>query len=170
VSDSNHDSEAASALLAFANLQLDSWQGLPEDCSMADARRAFALSDEDDGRGDLGKERELAYYQSLDDRPLRIWHRESRVVLLDFENPSDDFEVSRILGPPSAKLSVAWGFATLEDGEWVYPERGLSAIVLSTGMAAHLYGFTPASVDAYVRSLRVDRVRRPMPEARSGRG
>ena len=66
------DAEATrSALLAFAGLNLTAWHGLPEHCSVLEARRIFKLDDAIEGRSTLGAEGKPASFQSLDDRPLR---------------------------------------------------------------------------------------------------
>lgn len=155
------DSDCARALRAFAALDLAAWEGLPDACPVAVAHEIFALGDAIDGRGRLGSDRQPASYQSLTDRPLRLWEREGFVVLLDFEGPFDSIDVSRLPGAPAKKLSVEWGYGTLPDGEWLYPTRGLAAIVLPAGEVAHLLGFSPSNGDRYAGTLRPQLGKRP---------
>lgn len=161
------ESDCATALRAFAELDLAAWNGLPSACPASVAQKVFALGEAMDGRGWLGSERQPASYQSLADRPLRLWERDGVVVLLDFEGPFDEIDVTRLPGAPSKKLSVEWGYGTLPDGEWLYPERGLVAIVLPLGKVAHLLGFSPDNGDRYAKTLRPQMGKRPRP--RQGR-
>lgn len=157
------------SLRTFAELNLADWHGLPGACPVAVAQRTFALGQAIDGRGSLGSERRSASYQSLNDRPLRLWQRDGDVVLLEFEGPFDDIDLTRLLGVPSRKQSIEWGYGSLPDGEWFFPTRGLAAIVLPSGKVAHLIGFAPTSSEQYAKMLRPDMANRPKPASKQTR-
>lgn len=154
--------ETRSALHSFAELDLAAWHGLPEHCSVHEARRLFALDDAIEGRSTLGTNCVPTSYQSLEDRPLRIWQRENTVVLLDYEGPFETLQIERLLGPPTHKNSVHWGYTVLPEGEWLYPQRGLASIVLSTGVIARLFGFLPADNVYFSETLRPCMTNRPL--------
>ncbi len=154
--------DPVAVLRAFADRNLAAWYGLPADCPASAARRAFALGEECDGRGPLGSQRLAAEYHALDDRPLRIWRRAASVVLLDFQGPFDDIDLVRLFGAPSHKTAIRWGYAALPDGEWLYPQRGLAAIVVAGGKVAHLLGFAPTTAERYAEVLRPDMGKQPL--------
>ncbi|HJV95241.1 MAG TPA: hypothetical protein VJ608_04355 [Albitalea sp.] len=157
-----------SALGAFMQRRLADWVGLPPRSRMDEARQVLALAAQDDGRGSVGSAHHEAQWQSLDDRPLVLWHRGDELVLLDFDEPFDEPDVLATLGAPAARLDVNWGVAPLPAGEWVYPERGLAVVVSPQGRALRLIGFAPTSLAAYERDLRRNPKPSPMPAPRKG--
>jgi hypothetical protein len=154
------------ALRAFAALDLEAWHGLPERCPVHEARRVFGLDDAIEGRATLGAKGKPASFQSLDDRPLRIWQRGGAVVLLDYEGPFEALHLDRLLGPPARRNAAHWGYAVLPEGEWLYPQRGLAAIVLPTGVIARLFGFAPVADERFAETLRPCTANRPSTEGR----
>ena len=83
------------------------------------------------------------------------------MVLLDYEGPFEAVNLDSLLGPPAHKNPVHWGYAVLSDGEWLYPQRGLAAIVLPTGLTARLFGFVPATAKRFAEILRPNMANRP---------
>lgn len=150
-------------LRAFVDRRLDDWAGLPAHASIHEARKALGLPVESEGRAHLGMPGASADRQSLDDRPLVVFFRGSELVLLDYEGPFTDVDLMQMWGEPPHKLNAAWGVATMPHGEWVYPDRGLAAIVSSSGQTLRLFGFAPTSLDHYERMVRRNLGTRPRP-------
>ncbi|WP_372529055.1 hypothetical protein [Piscinibacter sp.] len=158
-----HSTDLQAALTAFMQRRLADFAGLPPNARIDEARRVLGLGADDEGRGSVGSARHEAQWQSLDEQPLVLWHRAKELVLLDFEGPFDDLDVLGPLGAPAARLDVNWGMASLPEGEWVYPERGVAVVVSPQGLALRLIGFAPVSLEAYQRDLRRNPKPRPMP-------
>jgi hypothetical protein len=81
-------------------------------------------------------------------------------VLLDTEMPvveGGSQALQEAIGPPEQRLDAAWDVLTLPRGEWVWPSRGLAAVVNEpTGAIVRLSAFAPVSAETYVQELRRD--------------
>jgi hypothetical protein len=150
-------------LRAFAGARIDAWAGVPPGTSIEAARACFGLTEGFEGWGWLGRAGHRASWESLDDRPLVLWHRKSELVLLDFEGPFDHVRNTGDLASPEARLDVHSGMATLRDAEWVYPVRGLAIVFTrDTGVALRLIGFASMTLDDYVAHVRHNPTPRPV--------
>lgn len=149
---------------AFMDRRLEAWTGLPPRASIDEARTLLALPGHADARGFLGTNHLATEQNFVGDRPLALWHRDGHLVLLDDEGPYTPIDLQGLLGSPAATLTTYWGVVTRP--EWVYPDRGLSAVLSSTGLVVRLFGFTPMSLDEYTRTVRLDTTPHPVPPSK----
>jgi hypothetical protein len=88
---------------------------------------------------------------------LRCWMDGDAVRVLEGLRPRPDGEqaVAPDLGAPAARLPIALGLHIVDDGELVYPERGLAVRVNPpNGILLGLVGFAPTTLSDYVARLR----------------
>jgi len=149
------DPSLTALAMTLASAELTGWRGLPSRLEPGPLDEAPALVT-------LGSEFVLAELVHLDD-PVegawaRVWLRDGYVALLDvtWQRPVDAAQLDE-LGEPEERADVIDGLATLPDGEWLYPGRGLAAVVeTSTRRIRRLMGFVPTAVETYRRELQPD--------------
>jgi hypothetical protein len=150
------------AFEAFARREFGAWEGLPAGCGLAGLRAAAERVDEEPVAGRLGSPtRQVQYHAvALGDSagPARAWVSGGAVVLLDSELPSvpgGAAQLERELGPPAVRRAARWDVLELPEGEWVWPDRGVAALVGGEGMRVlRLLVFSPAPLAAYDERLR----------------
>ncbi len=164
-------SPCLAALNAFAQKEFAEWRGLPFSCTMSDALQAFAPQDEWIGAGKLGSAAVAANYRFFVvpsyPAPVRVWFDDSVIHLVDVEGPIEDLTfqaLSERLGGQAVKLDSYFGVVKVDEGEWVYADRGI-AFSGDTGRREiyHLWVFAPTTAESYRQHLRMDLRERPMP-------
>ena len=141
-------SPCARAIAAFASADPTQFEVLPTMCSVTEAgtnlRDLKTLSP-----GELGEPVDPAnvrFYGAPKLERIRVWERDSQIVLVDAEfPPGKAADYVRQLGPPKARLDLN------EDdhgSEWVWPDRGVVLVV--TGPTLSRVGiFLPQSLHDY---------------------
>jgi hypothetical protein len=150
------------AFEAFARRDFSGWAGLPAGCRLADLRAAATRLDEEPVAGRLGSPTRQVLYHAVtlgdSSGPARAWVSDDAVVLLDSELPSVEGGPARLLedlGPPAVRRAARWDVVELPDSEWVWPERGLAALVGGEGpRVLWLLAFAPGPLEAYDERLR----------------
>jgi hypothetical protein len=147
---------------ALAAVRLAGWQGLPARLEPGDLDDAPALVT-------LGSDFVPADLVHLDDPAsgarARAWLRGGYVALLEvtWESPLDAAPLD-VLGAPAVHVDVTDGLMDLPHGLWIYPARGLAAVVgTSERRVRRLLGFVPTDVDTYGRELQPDLATRRRP-------
>lgn len=131
---------------------------LPAACTLAEAAAALAaLAQARDATGTLGTDRIQVRWRAIDTgiagERLRLWHDGTNVLALELEapQPAGGWDALRIaLGAPTAKLAYWDGVVESQDGQWVYPERGLAVFTtLADTEIARVVAFPPTTVATY---------------------
>jgi hypothetical protein len=156
----------------FARQDFAAWRGLPPDCTVGEVLERFAPQDDWIGFAQLGSDFVAASYRYCRvpsyGTPVRIWFIDERVVELeamDLAKMTDVQELADVLGQPPARLDSYLGVVLVENGEWVYPERGLAFSTDSSGQhVSRLSVFASTDLEGYRRRLRVKTGATPMPE------
>ena len=159
------DPSLTALAMTLASAELTGWRGLP-------ARLEPGQRDEAPALVTLGSEFVPAELVHLDD-PIegaraRGWLRDGYVVLLDVAwERSVDAVLLDTLGEPPERADVVDGLTRLPKGEWLFPDRGLAAVIeASAHRIRRLLGFVPTAVETYRRELQPDfaTYRRPIDE------
>lgn len=137
------------------------WQGIPKGCT---AQNLFDdvpddLSDRPVRR--LGDDVRSAKFVLLElegyYRPM-VSFREGQFILFDAMNPelAQGFAPLRDdLGEPAARLDWYYGTLEIPDGEWVFPERGITVFLNTTAdKALHIALYRPTMLKKYRKRLR----------------
>ena len=167
-------SACTDGLHAFAARAFADWRGLLSPCLIEDVLQVFTPQDEWIGAGTLGSNALAVSYRFCHvpsyAAPVRVWFAGSEVRLIEAEGPLEGMsftQLTRHLSEPEAKLDSWYGFAAVEQGEWVYAAKGIAVSCgPSSREISRLYVFAPMPVQDYVRNLRIDQRQRPLPEAR----
>ncbi len=155
----------------FVQRDFRAWRGLPADGSLEDIRRYFPAADQGIGQATLGQEKRnfLVLPVAGYDGPVRAWFipDSEEVLLLDGAYPELAPDLAALLaslGEPALKLDSYWGTLAVPQGEWVYPDRGLTLFLSDEGHAVyHLAVFTPVSAADYQENLRLSLRKRRLP-------
>jgi hypothetical protein len=156
------DPPLAAAARLLAARQLADWAGLPARLRATDAAESA-------GAVTLGSDRVDAELLHLDDPAdgawARAWRRDGYVVLVQVSwRAKPVLGQLRALGAPDEVADAADGLITLEAGEWLFPRRGLTALVSPEGgHIRHLFGYVPTTAGTYRRELRPDLSERRRP-------
>ena len=149
------------AFAAYARRDFAAWTGLAAGCDLDDLRAAGAHVDPEPVAGRLGSPvRSAPFYAVVLGEaagPARAWVADETVELLDTELPAVPGGAAALaaLGPPAVRRAARWDVIELDDGEWVWPERGLAALVGGDGThVLRLLAFVPAPLPAYDERLR----------------
>ena len=153
--------DCRTALEAYVARDFDAWVGLPRGCGVSDVERA-GIRLAGGAFGSLGSShRQVEYHVAAlgpAAGPSRVWNLDGELVLLDTDMPAVEGAAAALqdaLGPPERRLDAEWDVLTLEGGEWVWPARGLAAVVNEpAGAIIRLAGFTPVPFGEYVEVLR----------------
>lgn len=130
----------------------------PSVCTLADAVLAIsALAKEPDFTGILGEHRVQTKWRALHSdvagSVFRLWHDGTQVIAIEIEDPRPTEGWSGLrdaLGPPQTKIAYWDDVVQLEDGQWVYPSRGLALFVrLGDAELARVMFFPPTTIDSY---------------------
>lgn len=159
------------ALNQFVERDFRDWHGLPGDDSLANIRHYFSVFSDDIGQATLGQEK--CYFLMLPvtgyDGSVRAWYTpdSKKVLLLDGSYPELSPDLASLLGAlgePAAKLDTYWGTLPVAQGEWVYPDRGLTLFLSEEDNAIyHLAVFAPISLAYYQENLRLPLRKRRTP-------
>jgi hypothetical protein len=164
--------ECGDARDRITRAELVRWPGLPSGCRPSELFPE--LSDDTSGWAvrPLGEEFERAAFAVIDlpgyYRPT-VSVRDGAVVLFDGMNPRLTGGLDPLLsdlGDPQARLDYCHGTLPVDRGEWVFPSRGVTLFVNTTGDAAlHVALFRPVALQEYLRQLRphLGKTLRPLP-------
>jgi hypothetical protein len=146
----------------LSSLRVSGWAGTPSGLEAGPLEDPPALVT-------LGTAREEAELVNLVD-PLpgasaRAWLRNGRVVLVEVSwRRRPPLDALADLGEPDERGDVDAGLDHLVGGEWLFPGRGLTAVVdPEGGHIRHLLGFAPTTAERYRRMLRPDLATRRRP-------
>jgi hypothetical protein len=147
--------DCAMHLQALLDGRLSRWRGLPLDCSLSAIAKAFGGVSTLDASARLGGKSVACARSSAGDAPLTIWHSGETILLVESDllsapTPLPGFDPAEV-----HLMDVEWGAATLEGGEVLMAERGLSLIVADETNVIACYGFSPMSVEDYLATRRV---------------
>jgi hypothetical protein len=155
------DTACTAARRAIEQRNFIGWRGLPPDCQ---PRELFPNLPADlQGRPVryLGEEFRDAVFVPL---PLEGYYRPmasfdgDRLILFDGMNPelAGGFAPLKAdLGNPAARLDWYYGTLKIADGEWVYPERGITVFLApEVEQALHIALYQPTTLDDYLKNLR----------------
>ncbi|MEM9491001.1 MAG: hypothetical protein AAGC55_17765 [Myxococcota bacterium] len=148
---------------AFAILDRRAWQewtGLPG-CTLAEVKAHYPQLSDGSGRSNLGADIVPAEFKSLPHpdykKPIRVYYRGDRVVLLAVEFPQiadGGTELRASLGDPAAALDYYQRTVLYASSADIYPERGLAVLHNPSRSAViRLYFFAPTTLDAYRAGL-----------------
>jgi hypothetical protein len=141
------------------------WHGLPPKCT-PDALFGLALNDQW-GEMPLGNSFEPARSRLLEIggyyRPM-AYVRNGAVTMFDGMNPTLSCgwtELSDDLGTPEAKLDWIHGAVKMTGGERVHAGRGITVFINpENDFVIHVSLYVPATVEEYIRRLRLTREKR----------
>ena len=92
--------------------------------------------------------------------------RDGALILVDGMTPELDGGAGPLLadlGTPATRLDWDFGTLPISQGEWPYPERGITLFLNTTSdKVLHLALYAP-TLDAYLGSLRPPLAKRPLP-------
>jgi hypothetical protein len=148
------------ALQPLANGRLLEFNGLAAKCSLAALSAEWAPLDDWQGAGFLG-ERQLSrqfLYLALGglSKAARVWFDEELVTLVDLADPALNWADVLALGDPAARFDTRWKGTAIPEGEWVYPQRGLSLHVRpAAGRCFHLVAFAPTTLREFLTDSRL---------------
>lgn len=161
------------ALHQLTAKQVETWQGLPAHCALADLRSSGVELGDEETEATLGEAAEPAAYRKAKlagyaEYPM-VWLRAGAIAQISVDRPelADVPHLLAKLGAPAAKLD-AWARTTptkIPEAEWVWPSRGL-ALRLSSDRATvtQLIVFTPTTLERYRTALRYAEAPRELPE------
>ena len=164
------ESSLAEVAEQLSSLRVSGWTGTPSGLEAGPLEDPPALVT-------LGTAHEEAELVNLVD-PLpgaaaRAWLRGGRVVLVEVSWRSrPPLDALASMGQPDERGDVDAGLDHLAGGEWLFPGRGLAAVVdPEGGHIRHLLGFASTTAERYRRTLRPDlATRRRPPRATSATG
>jgi hypothetical protein len=149
------------------------WRGLPAGC--APSALVPGLPDPLPDLGEqparrLGSDASSAAFVLLD---LTGWYRPmasfraGELVLIDGMNPELEGGAAPLiadLGLPATRLDWDYGTLPIAQGEWPYPERGVTVFLNTTSdKVLHLALYQPTTLEVYLRTLRPPLAKRPRP-------
>lgn len=136
-------------LVAFAEMKLDRWRGLPP-CTAADVVAALG-SDDTAWQGPYGR---VVRYPGRAGRTagLEVHFRDDRAAhLIGFGPRLTPAEIQSLLGPPEAR-SPSRLFEPLNE-QWIYAARGLTFHVdVATQEPGRVYGYPAMTVEQFKQS------------------
>ena len=149
------------------------WRGLPSGCPSAAMVPGLPnplpdLAEQPARR--LGSDASSAAFVMLDlpgwYRPMASF-RAGELVLVDGMNPELDGGAAQLLadlGTPGTRLDWDYGTLPIAQGEWPYPDRGITVFLNTTSdKVLHLAVYRPTTLDVYLRTLRPPLAKRPIP-------
>jgi len=99
-------------------------------------------------------------------RPMANF-RDGGLILVDGMTPELDGGADPLLadlGTPATRLDGDFGTLPISQGEWLYPEHGITLFLNTTSdKVLHLALYAPTTLDVYLGSLRPPLAKRPLP-------
>ena len=157
-----NDPHCRAAFAAFGRRNFAGWTGLGKDCALDDLRAAGGRVGDAPASGRLGSPTRQALFHAVTlgqaAGPTRAWIAGDVVELLDSELPAvpgGPAALKEPLGAPAVRRPARWDVLELPDGEWVWPDRGLAALVGGDGKRVlRLLAFVPVPLAIYDERLR----------------
>jgi hypothetical protein len=154
-------SSCAESIAALASGDLGRVHGLPASCTLADVATTLAPLD-GEGLSALGEppvDHRIHYFRGPRLSELvEVWLAGDRVALVDIERPMTPRGWQAFvepLGPPEARLDYTWSKLVLPGAEWVWPSRGIVAVVKeNVGLVLRAGVFVPGTLADYRRTAR----------------
>jgi hypothetical protein len=148
---------------------LRGWQGLPSHFSLADLTSEFPRNSDWFGEAQLGclhhPTRFLWANSPATEAPdesgqLRVWFEQDDVRLIDLDSsglPPRADQLQHIFAEPTTALDTWQGTLPMPHSELVFAAHGLAAFInRDTNAIWHLALFTPAPLQIYLDTLRID--------------
>lgn len=146
---------------AIAARDFIGWQGIPPSCSAKDL--FDNIPDDLSGRPSrpLGDDFQASVFVLLEldgyYRPMASF-RDNKLILFDGMNPElkDGFApLYNDFGEPAARLDWHYGTLAIPNGEWIYPERGITVFLNTTAdKVLHIALYQATNLREYQRALR----------------
>jgi hypothetical protein len=152
--------ECSNAIELFDHQQFSQWHGLSEDCTPSwiathaggDLRQANTHW--------LGEKKQPASFLGLKfqgyDEVVRLWFRGDKTVILEAKYPAlkDVKSLLAHLATPTAKLDYYFGVVRNQQGEYVYPDRGIT-LFMNTGRdnVVKIWVYAPMDLQAYMDEI-----------------
>ena len=135
------------------------WQGWPPDCDIPQLEKE-GLIQRDSGMYFSGEDVQRAYWRMLNqevyESGVMVWFIGDTLLKLQVEFPDlkeTPQELSKDWGEP-VKEDYYMGVLLVEDGEWVFAERGISLRVsFEASMVYELILFKPTTHEIYMRDI-----------------
>lgn len=104
---------------------------------------------------------QFAYYKTENYlQPVRIWYRSGKFLRLDAEYPDIDLHSADLfagLNPAISKMDYSFGITTIHNGEWVYPDLGVSLFFNGDhNRIIKVTIFLPVGLDRYIKEIRTN--------------
>jgi len=139
------------------------WQGLARACKES-LLAAFPADPPGEGRTSLGSEghRVAVLMRRVPNQrhPLEVQLLDGEMVRADLESPALTGSLPDLLealGEPTARLPYYWGAIEIEDGQWLWPGRGLALYLDDSRTRVNrLAVFAPTDVAGYQHDLEPD--------------
>ncbi len=146
------------------------WKGLPSTCTAKDLFNNIPKDLSDEPVRPLGSTfidstfvplSLTGYYMP------KVSFRDDQLILFDgiILNLAGDFDMlHKDLGEPSARLDSYDGILTISNGEWIYPERGITVFINIRGdKVRHVSLYRPTTLEEYKKTLRLHLQKRYRP-------
>ncbi len=115
------------------NANYINWTGLPEMCHFQEFSEKFELISSHVGKGYIGKKNVPINFLTFKLpgilSPSRLWLDNDefiKMIELDFPPFIDFIQLAKEIGEPSYKVDYYFGSVCIKNGEWIYPERGIT--------------------------------------------
>ena len=156
----------------FVSKDLSHWTGLPDDCLLSDLTQTGSYFKKGMGLARLGRHK--TNFKMLvvegEERSVRVWLEEEKVLLLDVKYPQIVPDLPTLVarwGEPEAKLGSYLGTLFLSESEWVYPQRGATLFVNPKNkILLRLAVYPITTLETYQDRLRLNLRRRRLPPKR----
>jgi hypothetical protein len=159
--ESKPTSGCTEAIAPVLRWDLAAFHGLPS-CSreaLASALRTLPLSGEGRSRlGEPGKTRDFIVLPIAGTpRGAKVWFDGNRVISMMIQLPPvpNVTVLFQALGAPAARLDGQWDVVRVPQGEWVWPDRGMTLGLDNSGSkVVRAYFYAPTSVADWKDRLR----------------
>lgn len=148
-------------LAQFLSRDLAGWRGLTEGCSFQDVASCVPLLP-GEGVARLGTDIVEYRFRAAETagftEPVRLYFQDDLLALVRSGVWSfDRAECARLLrelGDPPDRLDLSFAMGVIDDGSWVYANRGLTlGVIPDTGIIVSVAAYPPCTLDAFIRRL-----------------
>lgn len=169
--DSINQNLCSNAVLAITQADVSTWQGLPQPCQLSNLKQQFKQR-RGEGIGSIGQIQApfLMFEVEGFNQPIRVWVEEDTVLIIDMkaiELSSNLSSILATLGEPEVKLDSYIGTSLIEQGEWVYPNRGIALFMHPQSQRLdHITLFPATTLIDYEAKYRLHLRTRRLPQRR----